>query len=103
MVNFRRRLDQRTHRRVAVRGLAEFQRNNLHSGKEMMKSENYGLTDQPYGDLAPLRHLPLGCELRRNLRQAEKKLRKIEKKLRFSVQTEKIWPLPITYNEKMKI
>jgi hypothetical protein len=66
-----------------------------------MKNENYSLTDQRYSDrLAASGHLPLGCELRRNLRQAEKKLRKVEKKLRFSVQTEKIWPLPGTYNEK---
>jgi len=100
MVNFRRRLDQWTPAELQSAAWLSFNATISTAERKMMKNENYGLTDQQYGDLAPLRHLPSGCELRRNLRQAEKKLRKIEKKLRFSVQTEKIWPLPITYNEK---
>src|SRR6476620_8729944 len=100
MVNFRRRLDQWPPAELQSAAWLSFNATISTAERKMMKNENYGLTDQQYGDLAPLRHLPSGCELRRNLRQAEKKLRKIEKKLRFSVQTEKIWPLPGTYNEK---
>jgi hypothetical protein len=77
-----------------------------------MKNEKYGLTNQKHDDQVVALELLLfgyACaslhdlnKLRQKLRQTEKKLRKAETNLRFSVQTEKIGPLSIIYDENMR-
>jgi len=73
--------------------------------KENMKNEKYGLTDQKHDDQVVALELLLfgyACASLHDLNKLRRKLRQTEKKLRFSVQTEKIGPLSTTYDENMR-